>query len=148
MKSLRGLHLYVLAAALCASPGAVQARDTRAFSLNPVASYPKAKLKSFVQAPLFDPSRRLPEVLSVPQPSRPVLVVIEPAPAIQLVGVIQGAKDVAIIKNISKTEMLHTGDRLGEWTAEVLPLGLRMRNGTRAYDYVLFNLGGKASLSR
>ena len=147
MSSLRDLRRCVLAVVLCvpaAVPsGAALAQDAKTLSLNPMTSYPKAKLKSFVEAPLFDPSRRLPPAPVAFQPMQPALAVEQP-PALQLIGVIQGANAVAIVRNAGKTDVLHTGDHLGGWTVEVLPLGLRVRSGLRVYDYAMFKLRGQA----
>lgn len=113
-------------------------------SLNPMATYPKAELKSFVDAPLFDPARRLPPptVVAAPLPPAPVLAV-QP-PALELVGVIQGERAEAIIQDGGRTHVVRTGDHLGDWFVEVLPTTLRLHSGLRAFDYDMFREGGQA----
>lgn len=112
-------------------------------SLNPMAAFPKAELKAFVNAPLFDPTRRLPPPApAMPVLPPPVVATVEQPPAVELVGVIQGAQPEAIVQDGGRTTVLHTGDRLGNWFAEVLPTVLRLHSGLRAYDYAMFQVNG------
>lgn len=116
-------------------------------SPNPLRALDKASLSAFVEQPLFDPARRLPPPVPfvAPLPQQVTAPTVEP-PALRLLGVIHGARDVAIIHRAdsAKAEMLTTGDSVGPWRVTVLPVGVRLTDGDRAYDYALFAKGGAA----
>ncbi len=119
------------------------AQDESSRVLNPLASVEKAMLKGFVEKPLFEPSRHppviaapLPQLLSPPQPP-----LLEPPPSLRLIGVVEGSRSLAAIvhrNDNGRTETLHPGDHIGTWIVEVMPAGLRVVSGERAFDYAMF----------
>jgi hypothetical protein len=135
-------------AILCVLPAmATRVLAADGSSPNPLRSLDKTRLKAFVEAPLFDPTRRLPPpvaVLAAPPPP-PVVTTEDPPPNLHLLGVIQGAHDIAIVRrgDDPKTETLSSGDHVGPWEVTVLPtVGIRLTSGTRAFDYALFTKAG------
>lgn len=128
----------------------VAAQHGEAPSLNPLQVLDKATLKGFLEQPLFDPSRRLPPVAraAVVVVARSAPPSVEPPPVLHLLGVIHGQRDMAIVHrdNDEKTVVLHTGDLLGAWRVTVLPpVGVRLRDGDRAFDYALFGKTGASA---
>ena len=116
-------------------------------SLNPLRSLDKGDLKAFVEAPLFDPARRLPAVFApVAMPVMLPTDTIEPPPNVRLLGIVRGAKDVALVRGPdNRTSMLSSGDRIGTWDVSVLPPnGIRLSKGRRAFDYAIFAANGTA----
>ena len=82
-----------------------------------------------------------PPAIVAPPPPSPVVTTEEPPPNLHLLGVIQGAHDIAIVRHGDdpKTETLSSGDHVGPWEVTVLPtVGIRLTSGTRAFDYALF----------
>lgn len=130
--------LAFAAALLSSGMNRVAAQDAK--SLNPVKGVEKASLRSFLQRPLFDPSRRAP----VPVPRLVEVrasVVEEPPPSIHLLGVIRGIRDMAVVRRSGekKTAILRSGDYVGKWIVTVVPpIGVRLRCGDRAFEYTLF----------
>jgi hypothetical protein len=114
--------------------------------LNPLRQISKERLTSFVQAPLFDPARRLPipaAMIPLPQPPPPAPVVIleDPPPNLHLLGVLQGDRDIAIIRDGDdpKTSTVSSGDHIKEWTVTILTTpGIQLSNGPRVFEYLLF----------
>ena len=129
------------AVAVC---GAAAAQD--ADSLNPMRGVEKGALSGFVELPLFDPARRL------PPPPPPAQVVVdapavqppEPPPSLQLVGIVRGGRDMAIVhqNGAEKAVILRNGELLGNWTVSVQPLGVTLRNGGRSVSYSIFAKNG------
>ena len=113
-------------------------------SLNPIAALDKGALDTFVQRPLFDPARQLPTppppfaaAAAAPPPPPPP----EPPPVLQLIGVVHGRRDLAIVhqNGNEKTMILHTGERIGSWTVVVRPpAGVSLRDGDRTVDFKIF----------
>lgn len=133
-----GLAGLVLAAALALRGGAA-AQDSA--PLNPMSGVEKGALSSFVELPLFEPARRL------PPPPRPAQAVVEapipplePPPSLQLVGIVHGTSDMAIVhqNGTEKAAILRTGESLGSWTVVVHPLGVTLRNGGKSVNYSIF----------
>jgi hypothetical protein len=142
--------LGALALILAFDDVTARAEATSDTSLNPLATtLEKAKLRSFLEAPLFDPSRRLPPVEApiVAPPPPPPIVRVEPPPRVHLLGVIQGKPTVAFVKlgDDARTMTLQGGDHLSDWAVTILPASIRLRNGSRAFDYALFSKGGMAA---
>lgn len=116
--------------------------------LNPMNSVDKTRLNHFVEEPLFDPARKLQPVVApvVYEPPPPAPPPPPTPPNLHLLGVIQGVRDVAIVRqDEAKTLLLHSGDVIDGWKVEVLPTGLRLHEGTRAFDFALFKAGSGAS---
>ncbi|MCW6508822.1 hypothetical protein [Lichenifustis flavocetrariae] len=113
-------------------------------SANPMRAISKDHLSGFRQRPLFNPARAEPPApAAVPEPVAPASAPPppqEPPPPIHLVGIINGAQNLAIIRleTGGKTSVVSTGDRIGAWTVTVLPTGLRLRNDQRNADFALF----------
>lgn len=127
-------------AAATAFCGAATAQESE--SLNPMRGLEKGALDSFVELPLFDPARRLPPppppsqvVIDTPAPPPP-----EPPPSLQLVGIVHGQRDMAIVhqSGAEKAVILRNGASLGNWTVVVQPLGVTLRNGGRSVSYSIF----------
>ncbi len=138
---IAGLALVSLLA-LC---GAAAAEE----SLNPMRSIDRGTLSGFVELPLFDPARRLP-----PPPPPPQIVVETPAPpppapppTLQLVGIVRGKSDMAIVRQngSDKAMILRNGALLGDWTVAVHPLGVTLRNGGQSVSYSIFAKAGSAA---
>ena len=135
--------LVFLALSLAANTSSIA--QERSNSLNPLAALDKATLKGFVEQPLFELSRQRPIVPSpnVTKPA-PALQVVEKPPLLHLIGLVEGTRIlVAVVRrdDTNRIETLHPGDRLGTWTVEIMPAKLRMVNGNRAFDYILFKAG-------
>lgn len=121
-------------------PGAAAAQDEPPGLLNPLAAIARDSLKSSVERPLFEPSRRPPAVaaplLAAPPPPR-----VEAPPMLRLIGVVEGEGSLsAIVQRLdgNRTETLRSGDRVDGWSVEVMPGALRVQNGGRAFDYLMF----------
>ena len=136
------LALLALAAALdlCGVCGIATAQQPD--SLNPMRELDRAALANFVELPLFDPARRLPP----PPPPAPVVVNVpapppaEQPPTLQLVGIIRGKRDLAIVhqNGAEKTVILRNGELLDGWTIVVNALGVTLKNGDRSIGYAIF----------
>ena len=133
---------FMLALAVLALPGHALAQGAPPRALNPLAAIDKATLKGFVEKPLFEPSRQPPSVVApIIQVAPPV---VEPPPALRLIGIVEGARSLAAIihrNDTGRTEMLHAGDHIGGWTVEVMPGILRVASGDRAFDFTMFRSG-------
>ena len=124
---------------LAASAGRAAAQDT--VSLNPLTTLDKAALTGFVERPLFDPERRLPPPAPVLAEAPPPPAPVEPAPSLQLLGIVHGLHDMAIVHRDGgqQTIVLHTGDKLGSWTVTVRPpVGVSLSSGDRTVDFAIF----------
>lgn len=138
---------FVLLAGSLAHAGQNPNGDAVHASINPLRALDKASFKSFVERPLFDPARRLPPPFAA-MVSQPAAAPPEPPPNVHLLGVIQGKIDLAIVgqDGNTKTQMLSSGDHIGDWQVTVLPsVGLRLRNAERVVDYGLFDKGNAMS---
>jgi hypothetical protein len=118
--------------------------------LNPLRQIAEDHLKAFVEAPLFDPTRRLPPpaVIVAPPPPLPVVVQEEPPPNLHLLGVLQGDHDIAIVRNGDdpKTSTVSSGDHIGAWTVTILATaGVRLSNGSKVVEYALFAKPGDSA---
>ena len=139
---------FAAALAFC---GVAAAQDSE--SLNPMRGIGKGTLDSFVELPLFDPARRLPPpppaaqaVIDTPAPPPP-----EPPPSLQLVGIVHGQRDMAIVhqNGAEKAVILRNGESLGNWTVVVQPLGVTLRSGDRSVSYSIFGkTGGPAPVQQ
>ncbi len=139
---------FAAALAFC---GVAAAQDSE--SLNPMRGIEKGTLDSFVELPLFDPARRLPPppppsqvVVEAPAPPPP-----EPPPSLQLVGIVHGQRDMAIVhqNGAEKAVILRNGESLGNWTVVVQPLGVTLRSGDRTVSYSIFaKPGGPAPVQQ
>jgi hypothetical protein len=114
--------------------------------LNPLAALAKTKLDAFTDKPLFDASRRLPPPIPIAAPlvMEPRRASIEPPPAVQVVGIIQGKNDVVLVRRDRQPKILMVteGDRIDDWVVTILPtLGLRLRKGDRTVDFALVGSG-------
>ena len=131
-------HLIVAALLL---PTSALAQDGPASPLNPLAALDKASLKGFVERPLFEPSRRPPVVAAPLAHLPPPAPVVMQPPKLRLVGIVEGAHSLSAIVHrgdTNTTETLHTGDRVGGWTIDVMPGILRATSGDHAFEYVMF----------
>ena len=136
-------RLYPLLALLLAwaLPAAAQEPSR---SLNPLAAIDKATLKSFVEQPLFEPSRQRPVVATPYVYVAPPQPVVEQPPSLRLLGLVEGANSFAAVvhrNDTGKTETLRPGDHIGGWTVQIMPATLRVVSGGRAFDYALFRGG-------
>ena len=143
-------HRVYLAIALTTVAPTARAADPAApqASLNPLRALDKQDLKAFVEAPLFDPARRLPAVFAPDVvPIAIPIDTVEPPPNVHLLGIVHGAKDVALVRGAdNKTLMLSSGDLVGGWDVAVLPPNnIRLSKGRRAFDYAIFASNGASS---
>lgn len=133
----------LLPVAVLLVPTFVSAQDEASRVQNPLATVGKEMLKGFVDSPLFEPSRH-PPVVAVPLsqlPPPPQPPMLEPPPSLRLIGIVEGARSLAAIvhrNDNGRTETLHPGDHIGTWVVEVMPAGLRVVSGERAFDYAMF----------
>lgn len=117
-------------------------------SLNPLRLIDKGDLKAFVEAPLFNPMRRLPAVVApLAVPITTPTDTAEPPPNVHLLGIVQGASDVALVRGPdNKTVMLASGDHVSGWDVIVRPPnGLRLYKGRRVFDYAIFAATGPSA---
>ena len=133
----------LLSVVVLLGPTFASAQDEASRMPNPLASVGKATLKGFVEKPLFEPSRHPPIIAAplsqLPPPPQPPM--LEPPPSLRLIGVVEGARSLAAIvhrNDNGRTETLHPGDHIGTWVVEVMPAGLRVVSGERAFDYAMF----------
>lgn len=137
-------RLLSMAALLACAAVPCAAQDSPR-SANPLAALDKATLGSFVEKPLFEPSRHRPVVAATPvYVAPPPIPVVEQPPSLRLLGLVEGTRLSAAVvhrNDTGRTETLHPGDHIGPWVVEIMPAVLRMVNGDRAFDYALFRGG-------
>jgi hypothetical protein len=110
-------------------------------SLNPLHDLRKDTLRAFRERPLFNPARAEPQAVTREAAMPAAEAPSEEPPDLRLVGIVSGPANFAMVRLHGDTgpiTTLTTGDKIGAWTATVLPDALRLDAGTRSVAIDLF----------